>query len=119
MITVGSKKSEILVLKESTMADQIVKGKGDILDMLQGAIPKYPLYGFPDTDRQQLLGGLIGFLSYDSVYNLWLEKVGIRHSETDIPDAQFVVNTKTIIFDHNSVKTFVAFTPLILSLIHI
>ena len=113
VITVGAKESEILVLKESTMADQIVRGEGDILDMLQGAIPKYPLYGFPDTDRQQLLGGLIGFLSYDSVYSLWLEKVGIQQSEAEIPDAQFVVNTKTIIFDHSSDKTFVAFTPLI------
>ena len=52
VITVGAKESEILVLKESTMADQIVRGEGDILDMLQGAIPKYPLYGFPDTNRQ-------------------------------------------------------------------
>ena len=113
IVTIGHKGAEISVLKESTLVNQISMGEGDVLGILEGVIPKYPLVGFPETNRQQLLGGIVGFLSYDSVYNLWLEKIGIQQSKTEIPDAQFVVNTKTIIFDHVSGKTFVAFTPLV------
>tara|TARA_A100001037_G_scaffold295461_1_gene314592 strand:+ start:2919 stop:4481 length:1563 start_codon:yes stop_codon:yes gene_type:complete len=113
VVTIGGNETEILVLKDSTMANQLAKGEGDVLDILKGAVPRYPLVGFPNTNRQQLLGGLIGFLSYEAVYDLWLREVGVQKKISQIPDAQFVVNTKTIIFDHNIDKAHLAFTPLI------
>ena len=47
IVTVGHKGAEISVLKESPMADQISIGRGDVLGILEGVAPKYPLVGFP------------------------------------------------------------------------
>ena len=113
VITIKSNDFEMTVLNKTEMLDHISAGDGDVLDILEGFLPKCPLYGFPDTDRQQLSGGLIGFLSYDIVHNLWLDKMGKSMRETDTPDAQFVLNTKTIIFDHHSGDTYISYTPLI------
>jgi len=40
-------------------------------------------------------GGLVGFLAYDAVYDLWLEEVGVERPDSRFPDAQFVLSTAT------------------------
>ncbi|WP_227353679.1 anthranilate synthase component I [Haladaptatus salinisoli] len=84
---------------------------GDVLDRLRGAFPDVPRRGFPDGGA--FSGGLVGFLAYDAVYDLWLEEQGIERPETRLPDAQFVLNTKTLVFDHVEGTLSLAFTPLV------
>ncbi|MFB6156898.1 MAG: anthranilate synthase component I, partial [Haloferacaceae archaeon] len=59
-------------------ADLIDPGEGDVLDRLRGALPDLDRVGFPGGERQALEGGLVGFLAYDAVYDLWLEEVGVE-----------------------------------------
>ena len=88
-------------------------GTGDTLDRLRGALPDVDLVNFPDSDRQQLEGGLVGFLAYDAVYDLHLDEVGIEHPDSTVPDAQFVLTTKTVAFDHAAGEVSLVFTPLL------
>ena len=86
---------------------------GDALDTLRSAVPDAERRGFPDADRQQFEGGLVGFLAYDAVYDFWLEDVGLERPDSRFPDAQFVLNTKTVAFDHRSGTVSLVFTPVI------
>ncbi len=86
---------------------------GDTLDTLRAALPDVSLHGFTETDRQHLEGGLVGFLSYDAVYDLWLDEVGVEHPDSRYPDAQFVLNTKTVVFDHADESVSLVFTPVL------
>ena len=86
---------------------------GDTLDRLRAAMPDVETVGFPDTDRQQLSGGLVGFLSYDAVYDLWLEEVGIDRPEPIVPDAQFCLTTRTLVFDDVEGTVELVFTPIL------
>ena len=72
---------------------------GDTLDRLRASMPDVEPIGFPETDRQQLSGGLVGVLAYDSVYDIWLEEVGVDRPEPIVPDAQFCLTTRTLVFD--------------------
>ncbi|RLM57665.1 anthranilate synthase component I [Halobellus sp. Atlit-31R] len=85
----------------------------DVLDRLRSAFPDLPRVGFPDEDRQQLRGGLVGFLAYEAVYDLWLSEVGVERPATDTPDAQFVLTTKTLSFDHAESSVSLVLTPVI------
>ncbi|MFB6163737.1 MAG: anthranilate synthase component I, partial [Haloarculaceae archaeon] len=80
-------------------AEYVCPGDGDALDQLRGALPDATLRGFDDAERQHLDGGLVGFLAYDAVYDLWLDEVGLERPDSRFPDAQFVLNTKTLVFD--------------------
>ena len=75
-------------------------GGGDVLDRLRAVLSGVDLAGFPDSDRQLLDGGLVGFLAYDAVYDLHLDAVGLTRPNSSVPDAQFVLTTTTLIFDH-------------------
>ncbi|MEF8915766.1 anthranilate synthase component I [Natronomonas sp.] len=86
---------------------------GDTVDKLRASLPDLPLRNFPETDRQQLQGGLVGFLAYDAVYDLWLDEVGLEHPDSRFPDAQFVLNTKTLVFDDAAGTVSLAFTPVV------
>jgi anthranilate synthase component 1 len=86
---------------------------GDTLDELRSAMPDVELRGFPERDRQHLEGGLVGFLSYDAVYDLWLDEVGIERPNSRFPDAQFVLTTKTLVFDHVANSLALVFTPVV------
>ncbi|MDS0299614.1 anthranilate synthase component I [Halogeometricum sp. S1BR25-6] len=88
-------------------------GDGDVLDRLRGALPDLPRVGFPDDDRQRLRGGLVGFLAYEAVYDLWLEEVGVDRPETDTPDAEFVLTTRTLSFDHAEGTATLVCTPVV------
>jgi anthranilate synthase component 1 len=75
-------------------------GAPDTLDHLREVLSGVRLAGFPETDRQLLDGGLVGFLAYDAVYDLHLREVGLERPPSSVPDAQFVLTTKTVVFDH-------------------
>ena len=86
---------------------------GDVLDSLRACLPDAELRGFPEHDRQLLEGGLVGFLAYDAVYDLWLDEVGLERPDSRFPDAQFVLTTKTLVFDHAEETVSLVCTPLL------
>ncbi|MDD1746087.1 MAG: anthranilate synthase component I [Candidatus Methanoperedens sp.] len=61
-------------------------------------------------DRQTFLGGAIGFCAYDMVYDCWLD---IPAKKSQIPDAQFALTIKTVVFDHLTENTYVVLTPFV------
>jgi anthranilate synthase component 1 len=94
--------------------DEFVRPNGgDTLDTLRATLPDLPLRNFPETDRQRLQGGLVGFLAYDAVYDLWLEPVGLQRPDSRVPDAQFVLSTKTLVFDEAAGSLSLVFTPIV------
>ncbi|SFR53143.1 anthranilate synthase component I [Halogeometricum limi] len=112
VVTVGPDGSTVESLG-GRAADYVVPDDGDVLDSLRGALPNLSRVGFPDDDRQRLRGGLVGFLAYEAVYDLWLNEVGVERPETDTPDAQFVLTTKTLSFDHAEETATLVFTPVV------
>jgi len=86
---------------------------GDTVDSMRDVLPDVTQKGFPDRDRQHLDGGLVGFLGYDAVYDLWLDEVGVERPDSRYPDAQFVLNTKTLAFDHVEETLSLVFTPVV------
>ncbi|MFB6353287.1 MAG: chorismate-binding protein, partial [Halobacteriales archaeon] len=99
--------------RDSAAARRCVPGEGDGLDQLRGALPDVARVGFEPGERQHLDGGLVGFLAYDAVYDLWLEEVGLDHPDPTVPDAQFVLTTRTVAFDHASDDVSLVFTPVL------
>ena len=87
--------------------------EGDAIDRIRAAFPDVRLRGFPDTDRQILSGGFVGFLAYAAVYDLWLEEVGVDRPETEFPDAEFALTTRTVVFDDVEETVELVFTPVI------
>ncbi|WP_338738286.1 anthranilate synthase component I [Haloplanus salilacus] len=85
----------------------------DVLDALRTALPALDRVGFPSVDRQHLDGGLVGFLAYDAVYDLWLDEVGVDRPDPIVPDAEFVLTTRTLAFDHVEDTVELVFTPVV------
>ncbi|MFB6171677.1 MAG: anthranilate synthase component I [Haloarculaceae archaeon] len=112
VVTVGPAETTVETL-EDRYADLLAPGTGDVIDALRGSLPDVPRRGFPDADRQLLDGGLVGFLAYDAVYDLWLDEVGVSRPESRFPDAQFVLSTKTLVFDHVEDSLTLVFTPVV------
>jgi anthranilate synthase component 1 len=92
---------------------EIGPAAGDAVDRIRAAFPDVSLRGFPDTDRQILSGGFVGFLAYEAVYDLWLEEVGVERPETEFPDAEFALTTRTVVFDEREGSAELVFTPVI------
>jgi len=88
-------------------------GDGDVLESVRSAIPDVSLQGFTERERRQLDGGLVGFLTYEAVYDLSLSEVGVDRPDSAFPDAEFVLNTKTLAFDHTDGTVSLVFTPVI------
>ena len=61
----------------------------------------------------RLSGGLVGFLAYDAVYDLWLDEVGVERPDPVVPDAQFVLTTRTVVFDDAEGTVSLVCTPLL------
>jgi anthranilate synthase component 1 len=93
--------------------DLLASNGGDTLDTLRSVMPDVDRRGFANRERQHLSGGLVGFLAYDAVYDLALSEVGKDPPESDVPDAQFVLNTKTLVFDHAEDTLSLVCTPVI------
>jgi anthranilate synthase component 1 len=98
---------------DSRYEDLLAPGEGDALDRLRGALPRVERVNFPASDRQQLDGGLVGFLAYDAVYDLHLDEVGLDRPGSRVPDAQFVLTTRTLAFDHAADAVSLVCTPLV------
>jgi len=98
---------------EGSDPDALGPNAGDAIDRIRAAFPDVSLRGFPDTDRQILSGGFVGFLAYEAVYDLWLDEVGVDRPETEFPDAEFALTTRTVVFDEKEGTVEVVFTPVI------
>ncbi|WP_254545658.1 anthranilate synthase component I [Halomarina pelagica] len=85
--------------------------EGDVLDELRASLPAVERRGFDDADR--FAGGLVGFLAYDAVYDLWLDEVGVERPDSPVPDAQFVLSERTLAFDHREGTCRLVFAPLL------
>jgi anthranilate synthase component 1 len=112
VITVGADDTTVDTL-DPRYEGLVTPGEGDCVDQLRGALPDVPRRGFPDADRQHLDGGLVGFLAYDAVYDLWLEEVGVERPDSRFPDAEFVLTTKTLAFDDEAGTLTLVFTPVV------
>ncbi|SDX80478.1 anthranilate synthase component I [Halopenitus persicus] len=97
----------------SSNGDGIGPDAGDVLDRVRGAFPNVERRGFPETDRQTLSGGFVGFLAYDAVYDLWLEEVGVDRPEPVGPDAEFCLTTRTLVFDEVAGTVDLVLTPVV------
>ena len=116
VVTVGPDGTDVRPLRDDRVVDlmQAVGPNGDVLDRLRAALPALERIGFPTTERQLLTGGLVGFLAYDAVYDLWLGDVGIeRPPNTPMPDAEFVLTTRTVVFDEVAGTTTLVMTPIV------
>ena len=113
IITLGPDGDQVKRLRDSAAANRISLGDGDVLDRLRGGLPDIERRGFPDGDRQLLSGGVVGFLAYDAVYDLWLEEVGLERPDGRVPDAQFALSTRTLLFDHAADTVTLVFTPVV------
>ena len=87
--------------------------EGDAVDVLRAALPDLPRRNFPESGRQTLDGGLVGFLAYDAVYDLHLSEVGLDRPDSRLPDAQFVLTTRTLAFDDGAGTVSLVFTPVV------
>jgi anthranilate synthase component 1 len=116
VITVGPDDAAVERLRDTTAAAGLGATDtdgGDVLDTLRAALPDLDRVGFPEHDRQQLAGGLVGFLGYDAVYDLWLDDVGLDRPASRFPDAEFVLTTRTLTFDHAADSVSLVFTPVV------
>jgi len=91
----------------------VTPGAGDTLDTLRASLPDVARRGFGNGHRQRLDGGLVGFLSYDAVYDLHLHEVGIERPASRFPDAEFLLTTRTLVFDDEQDTVSLAFTPVV------
>jgi anthranilate synthase component 1 len=112
VVTVDADATAVEVL-DDRLDGLVTTNGGDVLDDLRATMPDVDLRGFPDHDRQLLDGGLVGFLAYDAVYDLWLEEVGVERPDSRFPDAQFVLSTATVRFDHAEDSVSLVFTPVL------
>ena len=111
----GSERYEALVDPEGALAadDGTDVDAADVFDRLRAAMPDAETAGFPAGDRQHLQGGLVGFVGYDAVYDAFLDEVGVQRPESRFPDAQFVLSTKTLVFDDVAESLELVFTPVL------
>jgi len=112
VVTVDGAETTVEAMDES-VERLLTPDGGDVLDQLRAVMPDVERRGFPDVERQQLQGGLVGFLGYDAVYDLWLDEVGIDRPDSRFPDAQFVLSTRTVQFDHAAESVSLVFTPIV------
>ena len=108
--SLGGRAADLLAERAGLDADG---GDADVLDALRTALPDVDRVGFPAADRQHLDGGLVGFLAYDAVYDLWLDEVGVERPDPVVPDAEFVLTTRTVAFDHAEGTVELVFTPVV------
>ncbi|WP_222918233.1 anthranilate synthase component I [Natrinema sp. SYSU A 869] len=114
VVTVESGEATVEALSDDAPLESIrTDAEGDTVDALRAAMPNVRLENAPDHDRQHLEGGLVGFLAYDAVYDLWLEEVGCERPDSRFPDAQFLLTTKTLAFDERDGTVSLVCTPVL------
>jgi anthranilate synthase component 1 len=116
VVTVDPGETTVERLRDDRVVDLVAgddTDAGDVLDRLRGALPAVERRNFPEEDRQLLDGGLVGFLAYDAVYDLWLDEVGVERPDTPLPDAEFALTTRTLVFDRATDSVSLVFTPVV------
>ena len=114
VVTVEPDGTTVEALSDDAPLDLVETGvEGDTVDALRAAMPAVAFANPPAHDRQHLTGGLVGFLAYDAVYDLWLEEVGCERPDSRFPDAQFVLTTSTIAFDERDGTVSLVCTPIL------
>ncbi|MGB9927921.1 MAG: anthranilate synthase component I [Methanosarcina sp.] len=62
-------------------------------------------------ERQTFLGGAIGYTAYDAIYDSWL---GVHKGfESEIPELQYLLVSKTFVFDHLTEDLYIVVTPFV------
>jgi len=87
----------------------VIRPEYDVLDALKPIIPRVPYICTKNFDRQVFSGGAIGYHGYDLVYDCWLDIRPRYHAAT--PDAQFMLITRTVVFDHLTGEVYIILTP--------
>jgi len=87
----------------------VIRPEYDVLDALKPIIPSVPYICTKNFDRQVFSGGAIGYHGYDLVYDCWLDIRPRYHAA--IPDAQFMLITRTVVFDHLTGEVYIILTP--------
>lgn len=111
IITLRPEETEVDILGDDRLDSLMKPSDGDVLDTLRETLPNVPRIGFPEDGH--LHGGLVGFLAYDAVYDLWLSEVGISRPESETPDAGFVLSTRTLVFDEVEETLSLSLTPIV------
>ena len=92
---------------------QFQKGK-DVFDALRLAFPPangIELLNSRRFERQTFLGGAIGYTAYDAIYDSWL---GVEKGfESDIPELQYLLVSKSFVFDHLTEEVYIVITPFV------
>ena len=86
-----------------------IRTEHDVLDALKPIIPSVPYIYTKNFDRQVFSGGAIGYHGYGIVYDCWLDIIPRYHATT--PDAQFMLITHTVVFDHLTGEVYIILTP--------
>jgi anthranilate synthase component 1 len=86
----------------------------DSFDALRLAFPTangMELLNAKQFDRHTFLGGAIGYTAYDAIYESWL---GVEKGfKSEIPELQYLLVSKTFVFDHLTDEIYIAITPLV------
>lgn len=91
----------------------IPRGK-DSFDALRLAFPPTNGIEFLNTkrfERQTFLGGAIGYTAYDAIYDSWLGAE--KGFESGIPELQYILVSKSFIFDHLTEEVYIVITPFV------
>ncbi len=88
-----------------------IRPEYDVLDALRPIIPAAGFLRSKTFDRQVFLGGAIGYYGYDIVYDCWLDIKRCKSAAT--PDAQFLITSRTVVFDHLTGEIYIVLTPFI------
>ena len=100
-------------LKNGKFTYIIPHGK-DAFDALRLAFPAANGMGLLNVrrfDRQTFLGGAIGYTAYDAIYDSWL---GVEKGfESEVPELQYLLVSKTFVFDHLTEEVYIAITPFV------
>ncbi len=93
----------------SAVEDGEVREGADTLDALRSFFPDAQTVNFEGSERQVFAGGLVGFLAYDAVGDLWLD----APLEGETEDAVFVLSTRNLVYDHEEDTSELVFTPVL------
>lgn len=107
----GEKEIEVQMPGKFSVA--VPKGK-DSFDALRLFFPPANGIEFLNSkrfDRQTFLGGAIGYTAYDAIYDSWLGAE--KGFESEIPELQYLLVSKSYVFDHLTEEVYIVVTPFI------
>jgi len=108
-VTVKCLRDDATVGGLSAVDNGEVREGADTLDALRSFFPEARTVNFERGERQVFAGGLVGFLAYDAVGDLWLDEP----VEGGTDDAVFVLSTRNLVYDHEKDDARLVFTPVL------